>query len=113
MSKLGVAFHPAPICGKPLRATREYLETAKRLVACFQYFATEGLADKIYHDPGCVTRHFDAIHLKEEPLKCNWCELEWNRICRIQREYGPEKFHTNPAREENEHGEEPSLRQPS
>ncbi|KUM56330.1 hypothetical protein ACN42_g10885 [Penicillium freii] len=85
MSKLGVAFHPAPICGKPLRATREYLETAKRLVACFQYFATEGLADK----------------------------LEWNRICRIQREYGPEKFHTNPAREENEHGEEPSLRQPS
>lgn len=47
MSKLGVAFHPAPICGKPLRATREYLETAKRLEACFQYFATEGLADKV------------------------------------------------------------------
>ncbi|KAJ5682063.1 uncharacterized protein N7477_002003 [Penicillium maclennaniae] len=92
----------------------------------------------MFHDPGCVTRQFDAIHLKEEPLKCNWCEvgllhrmafqrhasdmhrachestkpltrypftsnLEWNRICRIQREYRRKKFHTNPAREENEH----------
>ncbi|KAJ5455026.1 hypothetical protein N7530_002366 [Penicillium desertorum] len=126
---------PAPIHGKPLRATREYLENAKQPEACFQCFATEGLPDKVrfqmFHNPGCVTRHFDAIHLKEEPLKCNWCEvgllhrmafqrhasdvhrtghestkpltrypftsnLEWNRICRIQREYRPEKFHTNP-----------------
>ncbi|KAJ6163862.1 hypothetical protein N7497_003841, partial [Penicillium chrysogenum] len=132
---------PAPVCGKPLRATREYLKTAKLPEACFQCFASEGLPDKVrfqmYHDPGCVTRHFGAIHLKEEPLKCNWCEvgllhrmtfqrhasdvhraghesskpltrypftsnLEWNRIYRIQREYRPEKFHTNPAREENE-----------
>ncbi|CRL26877.1 Zinc finger, C2H2-type [Penicillium camemberti] len=29
----------------------------------------------MFHDPGCVTRHFDAIHLEEEPLKCNWCEV--------------------------------------
>lgn len=65
--------------GKPLRATREYLETAKQPEACFQCFASEGLPDKVhfqmFHDPGCVTRHFDAIHLKEEPLKCNWCEI--------------------------------------
>ncbi|KAJ5962649.1 hypothetical protein N7501_007590 [Penicillium viridicatum] len=64
---------------KPLRATREYLETAKQTEACFQCFANEGLPDKVrfqmFHDPGCVTRHFDAIHLKEEPLKCNWCEV--------------------------------------
>ena len=70
---------PAPVRGKPLRATREYLETAKQPEACFQCFASEGLPDKVrfqmFHDPGCVTRHFDAIHLKEEPLKCNWCEV--------------------------------------
>jgi hypothetical protein len=28
---------------------------------------------QMYHDAGCVTRHFDVIHLKEMPLKCNWC----------------------------------------
>ncbi|CAG8198775.1 unnamed protein product [Penicillium nalgiovense] len=65
--------------GKPLRATREYLETANQPEACFQCFASEGLPDKVrfqmFHDPGCVTRHFDAIHLKEEPLNCNWCEV--------------------------------------
>ncbi|ODM16321.1 hypothetical protein SI65_08321 [Aspergillus cristatus] len=33
--------------GKPLRATREYLETAKQPEACFQYFASEGLPDKV------------------------------------------------------------------
>ncbi|KAJ5179439.1 hypothetical protein N7492_002649, partial [Penicillium capsulatum] len=70
---------PAPVRGKPLRATREYLETAKQPEACFQCFASEGLPDKVrfqmFHDPGCVTRHFDAIHLKEKPLKCNWCEV--------------------------------------
>ncbi|KAJ5701031.1 C2H2 finger domain protein [Penicillium malachiteum] len=64
---------------KPLRATRKYLKTAKQPEACFQCFASEGLPDKvrlqIFHDPGCVTRHFDAIHLIEEPLKCNWCEV--------------------------------------
>ena len=55
--------------GKPLRATREYLETAKQPEACFQCFASEGLPDKVrfqmFHDPGCVTRHFDAKHLKK------------------------------------------------
>jgi hypothetical protein len=70
---------PDSIRGKPLRATKEYLETAKQPAACFQCFASEGLPDKVrvqmFHDPGCVTRHFDAIHLKEEPLKCNWCEV--------------------------------------
>ncbi|KAJ5202924.1 hypothetical protein N7449_005003 [Penicillium cf. viridicatum] len=70
---------PAPVRGKPLRAIRECLETAKQPEACFQCFASEGLPDKarfqMFHDPGCVTRHFDAIHLKEEPLKCKWCEV--------------------------------------
>lgn len=69
----------ASVCGKPLSATKEYLETAQKPEACFQCFANEGLSDKVrfqmFHDPGCVTRHFDAIHLKEEPFKCNWCEV--------------------------------------
>ncbi|CAG7954326.1 unnamed protein product [Penicillium salamii] len=69
----------SPVCGKPFCAAREYLETAKRPEACFQCFASEGLPDKVrfqmFHDPGYVTRHFDAIHLKEELLKCNWCEV--------------------------------------
>ncbi|KAJ5680041.1 hypothetical protein N7536_011180 [Penicillium majusculum] len=72
--KLHVSVH-----GKPLRVTRKYLETAKQPEACFQYFTSKGFPDKVrfqmFHDPGCVTRHFDAIHLKEEPLKCNWCEV--------------------------------------
>ncbi|KAJ6093617.1 hypothetical protein N7486_008906 [Penicillium sp. IBT 16267x] len=67
------------VYGKPLRATREYLKTAKQPEACFQCFASEGLPDKVrfqmFHDPGCVTRHFNAIHLKEEPLKCNSYEV--------------------------------------
>ncbi|KAJ5186099.1 hypothetical protein N7491_006030, partial [Penicillium cf. griseofulvum] len=110
---------PAPVRGKPLRATREYLETAKQPEACFQCFPSKGLPDKVrfqmFHDPGCITRYFDTIYLKE-PLTCNWCEvgllhrmaypfisnLEWNRIYRIKQEYRPQKFHTNPAREKNE-----------
>lgn len=68
-----------PVRGKPLRATKDYIETAKQPEACFQCFANEGLPDKfrfqVFHDPGCVTRLFDAIHLKEEPLKCNCCEV--------------------------------------
>ncbi|OQD84469.1 hypothetical protein PENSOL_c122G04446 [Penicillium solitum] len=40
---------PAPVRGKPLRATREYLETAKQPEACFQCFASEGLPDKKNH----------------------------------------------------------------
>ncbi|KAJ5801087.1 uncharacterized protein N7518_003155 [Penicillium psychrosexuale] len=63
---------------KPGGSWLEYLETAKQPEACFQCFASEGLPDKVrfqmFHDPGCVTRHFAAIHLKEEPLKWNWCE---------------------------------------
>ena len=70
---------PVSVRGKPLRATRAYLENTKQPEACFQCFASEGLPDKVrfqmFHDLGCVTRHFDAIHLKEEPLKCNWCEV--------------------------------------
>ncbi|KAJ5458817.1 hypothetical protein N7530_010761, partial [Penicillium desertorum] len=69
---------PAPIYSKPLRATREYLETTKQPEACFQCFVSEGLPDRVrfqmFHDPGCITRHFDAIYLKEEPLKYSWCE---------------------------------------
>jgi len=70
---------PLSVDGKPSRATREYLENAKQPEACFQCFASEGLPDSVrfqmLDDAGCVTRHFDAIHLKEKPLKCNWCEL--------------------------------------
>ncbi|KAJ5608637.1 hypothetical protein N7528_009204 [Penicillium herquei] len=64
---------------KPLRATREYLAKAKRPVACFQCFARQEAPDSVrlqmFHDAGCVTRHFDAIHMNEMPLKCNWCEI--------------------------------------
>ncbi|KAJ5607198.1 hypothetical protein N7537_003817 [Penicillium hordei] len=66
---------PVPVYGKPFRAAREYLETAKRLEAYLQYFASEGLPDKvsfpIFYDPGYIIRHFDAIYLKEKPLKYN------------------------------------------
>ncbi|KAH2144417.1 hypothetical protein KXV68_005553 [Aspergillus fumigatus] len=70
---------PPTVRGKPLRATKEYLEKSELPEACFQCFANEKLPDKVrcrmFHDAGCVTRHFDAKHLKEEPLKCNWCEV--------------------------------------
>ncbi|KAH3113789.1 hypothetical protein KXX00_000940 [Aspergillus fumigatus] len=70
---------PPTIRGKPSRATKEYLEKSELPEACFQCFANEKLPDKVrcrmFHDAGCVTRHFDAKHLKEEPLKCNWCEV--------------------------------------
>ncbi|KAJ5117911.1 uncharacterized protein N7443_001745 [Penicillium atrosanguineum] len=70
---------PVSIHGKPLRATKEYLETAKQPEACFQCFANEGLPDdvrfRMFHDAGCVTRHFDTTHLDEKPLECNWCEV--------------------------------------
>ncbi|OOQ91679.1 C2H2 finger domain protein [Penicillium brasilianum] len=70
---------PVSVAGKPSRATKEYLENSEKPEACFQCFANKGLADHVrfqmYHDAGCVTRHFDAIHLKEKPLKCNWCEV--------------------------------------
>ena len=75
----GCELKPLSVHGKPLRATREYLEEAKQPEACFQCFANKGQPDNIrtrmFHDAGCVTRHFDAIHLNEEPLKCNWCEV--------------------------------------
>lgn len=64
---------------KPTRATREYLVKAKRPAACFQCFARKGAPESVrfqmFHDAGCVTRHFDAMHLDEMPLKCNWCEV--------------------------------------
>ncbi len=70
---------PLTVQWKPSRATKEYLENSQQPEACFQCFANEKLPDKVrcrmFHDAGCVTRHFDAIHLKEEPLKCNWCEV--------------------------------------
>ncbi|KAJ5199438.1 hypothetical protein N7472_004642, partial [Penicillium cf. griseofulvum] len=61
-----------PIYSKPFRTAREYLKTTKRPEVYLQYFASKGLLDKIFHDPGYITRHFDTIYLKEEPLKCNW-----------------------------------------
>ncbi|KAJ5718241.1 hypothetical protein N7488_003887 [Penicillium malachiteum] len=64
---------------RPERATREYLAEATRPAAYFQCFASEGTPDSVrlrmFHDAGSVTRHFDAIHLDEMPLKCNWCEV--------------------------------------
>ena len=70
---------PFSVASKPPRATKEYLKNSEKPEAYFQYFANKGLPDRvrfqIYHNAGCVTRHFDAIHLKEEPLKCNWCEV--------------------------------------
>jgi hypothetical protein len=67
------------VAGKPSRATKEYLENSEKPEACFQFFVNKGLPDHVrfqtYHDAGCVTRHFDAIHLKEKSLKCNWCEV--------------------------------------
>ncbi|KAJ5249289.1 hypothetical protein N7468_000740 [Penicillium chermesinum] len=64
---------------RPTRATREYLAKAKRPAACFQCFASEEAPESVrfqmFHDAGCVTRHFDAIHLDEMPLRCNWCEI--------------------------------------
>ncbi|KAL2817948.1 hypothetical protein BDW59DRAFT_152275 [Aspergillus cavernicola] len=67
------------VCIKPSRATKEYLESSEQPEACFQCFANEALPDskrcRMFHDAGCVTRHFDAIHLNKEPLKCNWCEV--------------------------------------
>ena len=70
---------PVSVRGKPLRATKEYLEKSENPEACFQCFANEELPDNVrfqmFHDAGCVTRHFDAIHLKEQSLTCKWCEV--------------------------------------
>lgn len=57
------------------RATKEYLEGSENPEACFQCFANGGALDDVrfqmFHEAGCVMRHFDAIHLNEEPLECN------------------------------------------
>lgn len=62
------------------RATRNHLtDTSRKPRACFQCFANKKLPDKtrckMFYDAGCVTRHFDAHHLHEDPLKCNYCEV--------------------------------------
>ncbi|KAB8259318.1 hypothetical protein BDV32DRAFT_150645 [Aspergillus pseudonomiae] len=62
------------------RATQNHLtDTSKKPHACFQCFANEKLPDKthckMFYDAGCVTRHFDAHHLHEDPLKCNYCDV--------------------------------------
>ncbi|KAK6810763.1 hypothetical protein RU639_013526 [Aspergillus parasiticus] len=61
-------------------ATQNHLgDTSQTPRACFQCFANEKLPGKtrckIFYDAGCVTRHFDAHHLREDPLKCNYCEV--------------------------------------
>lgn len=70
---------PFSVRGKPLRAIKEYVENSEQPEACFQCLANERLPDdvrcRMFYDAGCVTRHFDAIHLNEEPLKCNWREV--------------------------------------
>ncbi|OJJ65752.1 hypothetical protein ASPBRDRAFT_70231 [Aspergillus brasiliensis CBS 101740] len=66
---------PPTIRGKPPRATKKYLENSELPEACFQCFTNEKLPEKVhcrmFYDAGCVTRHFDAVHLKKEPLKCH------------------------------------------
>ncbi|KAB8227561.1 DUF3435 domain-containing protein [Aspergillus alliaceus] len=70
---------PVSVRDERLRATREHIQESKKPQSCFQCFADEKQPDDVrckkFHDTGCVTRHFDAIHLNEEPLKCEWCEV--------------------------------------
>lgn len=72
-----------------LRATEEHIKTAPKPRACFQCFADEKQPDdvrcKMFHDHGCLTRHFDARHLKQAPIKCNWCEVSLLHTMHLQR----------------------------
>ncbi len=76
---VGGSEPPVSTREKRLREAKDHIENSKQPRACFQCFADEKLSDvnrfRMFHDPGCVTRHFDARHLEEEPLKCNWCEV--------------------------------------
>lgn len=61
------------------RTTQKHLTDVLKPRACFQCFANEKLPDqtrcRMFYDTGCVTRHFDACHLHEDSLKCNYCEV--------------------------------------
>ncbi|KAJ1704834.1 hypothetical protein NYO67_13011 [Aspergillus flavus] len=77
VENMGATFSPRD---ELFRATQNHLtDTSKKPQACFQCFANEKLPDKtrckMFHDAGCVTRHFDTHHLHEDPLKCNYCEV--------------------------------------
>jgi Protein of unknown function (DUF3435) len=62
-----------------LRATKEHIDTAQPVKACFQCFGDKRLPNEtrchMYYDHGCLTRHFRARHLTQEPFKCNYCKL--------------------------------------
>ena len=74
---------------KRFRETAEHLQNAAKPQACFQCFANEAQSDdvrcKMFSDAGCLTRHFDARHLQEEPLGCNWCEVSFLHTMELQR----------------------------
>ncbi|OGM39396.1 hypothetical protein ABOM_012132 [Aspergillus bombycis] len=62
-----------------LRMIKEHIQESKQPRHCFQCFADEKQPDDIrfkkFYDGGCVTRHFDAIHLDKGSFKCEWCEV--------------------------------------
>lgn len=70
---------PDSTCDERIRATREHIQQSKQPRHCFQCFADAKQPDDIrfrrFHDSGCVTRHFDSIHLNKGSLKCEWCEV--------------------------------------
>ncbi|KAE8334622.1 hypothetical protein BDV24DRAFT_156729 [Aspergillus arachidicola] len=58
---------------KRIRATRKHIQESKQPRHCYQYFADKKQPDNIrfrrFHNSGCVTRHFDSIHLNKGSLK--------------------------------------------
>ncbi|BAE64523.1 unnamed protein product [Aspergillus oryzae RIB40] len=64
---------PDSTCDERIRATREHIQQSKQPRHCFQCFADAKQPDDIrfrrFHDSGCVTRHFDSIHLNKGSLK--------------------------------------------
>lgn len=71
----------APVSARDARlhATMGHIRESRYPRSCFQCFADAKLPDDIrckkFYDSGCVSRHFDAIHLNQEPLRCEWCEV--------------------------------------
>lgn len=71
------------------RTTNKHLIEASKPRVCFQCFSNEELPDgtrcRVFYDAGCVTRHFHARHLNEDPLKCNYCEVSMLHRMAFQR----------------------------
>ena len=59
--------------------TQKHLTDVLKPRVCFQCFANGKLRDqtccRMFYDTGCMTEHFDARHLHEDSLKCNYCEV--------------------------------------